>query len=234
MTDTKTEQNISDRETNPHIPVNIGKGIELYLRVADRVASAIWLGTIAMATVLILIVVAQVGTRYILGYITTWGNEFARYLMIWFAMLLAGVLVYEDNHLQVELLFQKGSARIKRIVRSVQLLIIAGFGFMIMDYGTIWASTSGFYSTTPALESVTPFVFYMTYVYAVIPISGLLIVFFAIAKLLEINYYPQTIEKDYAARFDVDDDTTQNETVDSTKSFEESANVKTAERGESR
>lgn len=212
MVDIKTEQNVTDRETNPRVPETVGRGIELYLRVADRLASAIWAVVIAMATVLTLIVVSQVVTRYVLGYITTWGNEFVRYLMIWFAMLLAGVLVYEDSHLQVELLFQKASIRTRRIVRSIQLLVVAGFGMMILDYGVIWASTSGFYSTTPALDSVTPFEFHMAYAYAVIPFSGLLIMFFAFAKLLEINYYPGTIDEDYAARFEVEDEPAGDET----------------------
>lgn len=243
MPDMKTKTGVSDRETHPRIPETVGKGIELYLRVADRLASAIWAIAIAMATLLTIIIVSQVVSRYVLGYITTWGNELARYLMIWFAVLLLGVLIYEDSHLQVELAFQKLPARIKRILRSAQLLLIAGFGSMLADYGLIWTTTSGFYSTTPALESVTPFEFHMAYMYAVIPIGGLLVMFFSIGKLLEINYYPETIEQDYQARFDADDETNESDTpgdsmIESNgpndESLEENTAVDTAQRGDSR
>jgi TRAP-type C4-dicarboxylate transport system permease small subunit len=206
MADMNTEMGVSERKTHPRVPETIGRGIELYLRVADRLASALWAIAIAMATILTLIIVSQVVSRYVLGYITTWGNELARYLMIWFAMLLLGVLIYEDSHLQVELAFQKLSSRRRRMLRSGQLLALAGFGSLLADYGLRWTMISGFYSTTPALESVTPFTFHMAYVYVVVPISGLLIMFFSIGKLLEINYYPETIERDYQARFDADDE----------------------------
>lgn len=236
MADTKTEMSVSERETHPRIPGTIGKAIELYLRAADRLASVIWAVAIAMATILTLIIVSQVISRYVLGYITTWGNELARYLMIWFAMLLLGVFVYEDNHLQVELAFQKLPVRIKRILRSAQLLLIAGFGSLLADYGLMWTTSSGFYSTTPALEAVTPFEFHMAYMYVVVPISGLLIMFFSIGKLLEINYYPETIEQDYQARFDAKDD--QNDMIEddeaSEESLEETVDAETSVRGESR
>lgn len=207
MADMNTDMGVSERKTHPRVPKTIGKGIELYLRIADRLASALWAIAIAMATILTLIIVSQVVSRYVLGYITTWGNELARYLMICFAMLLLGVLIYEDSHLQVELAFQKLSSRKRRILRSIQLLALTGFGSLLADYGLRWTTTSGFYSTTPALESVTPFEFHMAYMYAVVPISGVLIMFFSIGKLLEINYYPETIERDYQARFDADDGT---------------------------
>lgn len=243
MADTKSKTEVSERKTHPRIPETVGRGIEIYLRIADRLATVIWAVAIAMATVLTIIIVSQVISRYVLGYITTWGNELARYLMIWFAMLLSGVLVYENSHLQVELAFQKLSSRARRLLRSAQLLLIAGFGSLIADYGFRWTMTSGFYSTTPALESVTPFKFYMAYMYAVVPISGLLIMFFSIGKLLEINYFPNTIEQDYQARFDTKseqtaDDTSRGVISDSDgsgdESLEENVGIDATEQGESR
>lgn len=218
MTDINTERNISDRETHPRVSDKLGKAIELYLTTADRLASVIWALAIGMATLLTLIVVTQVVSRYVLGYITTWGNELARYLTIWFSMLLLGVLIYTDSHLQVEIVFQKLSLRARRAIRSAQLLLVIGFAGVLTVRGYEWVSTSGFYSTTPALESVTPFEFYMAYMYAVVPISGALVIFFTFAKLLEINYYPDKIDEDYASRFVIDDaeDETEATTRDST------------------
>lgn len=209
-----SNSSVPDRETHPLVPERVGTAIELYLSTADRVASAIWAISLAMATVLTLIVITQVVTRYLLGYITTWGNELARYLMIWFAMLLLGVLTYSDDHLQVEIGFQKLSPRAQRVLRSVELLVIVAFATILTRYGYEWTTSSGFFSTTPALDPVTPFEFHMAYVYAVVPLGGALLAFFAIGKLLEINYYPDTIRDDYASRFEVEEEATDGETSD--------------------
>jgi TRAP-type C4-dicarboxylate transport system permease small subunit len=48
--------------------------------------------------------------------------------------------------------------------------------------------------------------FQMFWVYLVFPISGVLITIFAVGKILEINYYPDTLERDYRMRFKIDEE----------------------------
>jgi TRAP-type C4-dicarboxylate transport system permease small subunit len=43
--------------------------------------------------------------------------------------------------------------------------------------------------------------FDMFWAYLVFPISGVLIILYALRKLIEINYYPDTLDRDYSRRF---------------------------------
>jgi TRAP-type C4-dicarboxylate transport system permease small subunit len=179
--------------TNPDTTVE--RGIRLYFNATDRLASLIWNICIVAGAVLVTVITAQVITRYVFGFVPAWGGEFSRYLMIWIALLLTGVLIKNDDHLQVEFVFQYLPLTVRRIIRSIELLIVLWIGLFFVLQGGYYAVTSGFYSTAPAMG------FDMFWAYLVFPISGVLIILYALRKLIEINYYPDTLDRDYSRRF---------------------------------
>lgn len=173
----------------------IERGIKLYFNATDKLASLTWNVCIAAGVVLVVIITAQVITRYVFGFVPAWGSELGRYLMIWIALLLTGVLIRNDNHLQVEFVFQYLPLSARRVIRSIELLIVMWVGVFFVFQGGYYAVTSGFYSTAPAMG------FEMFWAYLIFPISGALIVLYSLRKLVEINYYPDTLDRDYSRRF---------------------------------
>ncbi|XVH33402.1 TRAP transporter small permease (plasmid) [Haloferacaceae archaeon DSL9] len=193
-TDTMTEKAATQEPwTNPDTTVE--RGIQLYFKATEKLASVIWNVCIVAGAILVIVITGQVITRYIFGFVPAWGGELSRYLMIWIALLLAGVLIRDDNHLQVEFVFQYLPLTIRRIVRSVELLVIMWIGLFFLSQGSYYALTSGFYSTAPAMR------FEMFWAYLIFPISGLMIILYSVRKLIEINYYPNTLDQDYSRRF---------------------------------
>lgn len=172
---------------------------ETYFALADRIAALLWRLCMGLAVLLVVIVAGQVFTRYLLGWVPLWGGELSRYLGIGIALLLTPVFVWQDRHLQVETLFRKLSKRARRRVRTAQLALIAVLGLVIANWGLVYAIESGFGQTSPSMD------FQMYYVYVWIPISGVLILFFAVGKAIEINYEPDTLEEDYLSRFRFDE-----------------------------
>lgn len=171
--------------------------VDAYLALLDKLATVIWGIALLLCGLLVVVVSMQVFARYVLQSTPAWGGELSRYIAIWFTLLMAGVLVRTDEHLQVELIFQRLPYKIQIAVRSIQLLMIAVVGFIVFNWGWIYALDSGFRSTAPAMG------FHMFYMYMVFPISGLLILLFSVGKLAEILTYPETVREDYEKRFEV-------------------------------
>lgn len=174
----------------------IQRVLRLYFVITDKIESIIWKACIIAGVVLVIVITAQVVTRYVFGFVPAWGNELGRYLMIWITLLLAGVLVKNDQHLQVEFIFQYLPLTVRRIIRSIELLIIAWIGLFFLFQGWYYAVTSGFQSTAPAMG------FNMFWAYVFFPIAGVVIILSSVRKLIEINYDPEALERDYQRRFE--------------------------------
>jgi len=168
---------------------------ERYMSLSDTVAEALWKICVVIGVLLVGLIAGQVFTRYVLGWVPTWGTELARYMGVWIALLLTPAFIRTDKHLQVEILFRKLSTRAQRIVRTVQLFIIAAVGWIIANWGIVYAIERGFGQSSPTMD------FQMFWMYLGLPVSGALIVFFAVAKMIEINLHPDTLEEDYLSRF---------------------------------
>lgn len=77
----------------------------------------------AMAT----LVFANVVGRYAFGVSVSWAEEVARYLMIWSALLAAGLALREGAHIAVETLPDSLPPRAGALVRAVVALVVGGF-----------------------------------------------------------------------------------------------------------
>lgn len=166
-----------------------------YLSLSDSIATLLWNLCIGLGAVLVVIIAFQVFSRYVLGWVPLWGGELSRYLAIWIALLLTPVFVWQDRHLQVELFFRKLSRRWQLIVRQLQLVVILVVGYLIADWGLVYAINNGFGQTSPSMD------FQMFWVYLILPISGTLLLILSIAKLVQIHRNPDIIEQDYRSRF---------------------------------
>ena len=130
---------------------------------------------------LVLDVLWQVFSRFILRDPSSYTEELARYLMIWVGLLGASYAADKRMHLAVDLLPLKMKGRRKQHLN----LIIEGFTILfalsIMVIGgarLVWV-TLFLGQTSPALQIP------LGYVYLVVPISGLLIIFYSVLAILE-------------------------------------------------
>lgn len=117
-------------------------------------------------------------TRYALGSQASWSEELARFLLIWIGILGAAYAAGQRMHLAIDLLSPKLSPANQKIHFLLIKYLIIGFVFFALVIGgcrLIYIShTLG--QTSAALQ--VP----MSIVYGVLPISGLLIIFY---KLVE-------------------------------------------------
>jgi TRAP-type C4-dicarboxylate transport system permease small subunit len=135
---------------------------------------------IFIMSVMVINVLWQVFTRYIMGDPSSFTDELARYLMIWIGILGAAYVSGKNMHVAINVLPEKFSKSTqKRIAIFVDLLIIV-FVFSALIIGGIRlvyiSYTLGQHS--PSLQIP------LAVVYLVLPLSGLLIIYYKTSDLL--------------------------------------------------
>ncbi|MBE0558596.1 MAG: TRAP transporter small permease, partial [Proteobacteria bacterium] len=122
----------------------INKLIETYEKVLDRLASAI------LAT-LLLIVLAQIISRYVFNSSLPWTEEAARYLMIWGVLLGAGLAYLNGYLISIEIFINRFPAPVRRVVRVVNRLLSLFFTGILTVYG-VHLCILGAQMESPAME----------------------------------------------------------------------------------
>ncbi len=128
---------------------------------------------------LVIDVLWQVFARYVLNRSFSFTEEFARFALIWLSILGAAYLSGNREHLSMDYLLRNLSPT-KRSKR-MQIIEICMFLFalvvMVVGGGNLVYTTLYLGQVSPAMHVS------LGYVYAIVPISGLLIMFFSVYNI---------------------------------------------------
>lgn len=140
-----------------------------------------YLGRVLVALMMLMTVDVLWGvfTRYAMGSQADWTEELARFLLIWIGMLGAAYASGQGMHLAIDLLLPKLSTSRQRLLTIVisALIIIFVIGVLIIGGFRLMLLTSSLGQLSAALR--VP----MSLVYMILPISGILIVYYKIHQL---------------------------------------------------
>ncbi|PHM71875.1 TRAP transporter small permease [Xenorhabdus kozodoii] len=138
--------------------------------------------TICLLAFLVLCVSWQVISRYLLGVPSTETDELARYLFMWVAMIGAAYTTGQHRHLAIDLLMMKLTGVKKSIIGLIIQSAIILFSSVVLLYGgsLLVSSTLENGQITPALG------WKMGYIYLCLPISGILMIFYALVDVIAI------------------------------------------------
>lgn len=134
---------------------------------------------VLIMSVMVINVLWQVFTRYVTGNPSSFTDELARYLMIWIGVLGAAYVSGRNLHVAIDILplrqNEKTQKKLKIIVTFLVILFVL-FAFVIGGSRLVYISyVLG--QQSPALQ--VP----LALVYIIIPISGLLIMYYKISDL---------------------------------------------------
>jgi len=129
---------------------------------------------------LVIDVVWQVFSRYILNAPSTFTDELARFLLIWVSLLGAAYYSGQNMHIAINVLPDRLSPenRIKLQIFIRILIILFVLCVLVIGGGTLVYYTFIFLQITPSLQIP------MALVYLIGPISGLLIIYYKIDDIL--------------------------------------------------
>ena len=136
---------------------------------------------IVIMSVMVINVLWQVISRYFLETPSSFTDELARYLMIWVGILGAAYASGQNMHVAIDVLPSKLSTsaqnRLKFLVRI--LIILFCFFALVIGGSRLVYITHVLDQSSPALQLP------LSVVYMVIPISGLLIIYYKISDILK-------------------------------------------------
>ena len=136
--------------------------------------------TCALLSVMVLITLWQVFTRYVLDSPSTTSEEFLRYALIWVSLLGAVYIFGKKAHIAIT--FFKGKLPDKAVLIVnvfIEALIIVFAGFILV-YGGLDGVMRTMNQQSPAMGIP------VGYVYSVLPLSGVLIIFYSTFNLIEL------------------------------------------------
>ena len=127
---------------------------------------------------MVLNVIWQVFTRFFTSSPSAFTNELARYLMIWLGILGAAYISGKQEHVAIDFFVKKLNNSLLRFIDRFVLFSILSFAFFVMIIGGI-----NLVYITLKLEQYSPSLqIPLALVYSIIPISGLLIIFYKITQ----------------------------------------------------
>jgi len=139
-----------------------------------------WMLVFIMAA-MTLNVLWQVFSRFILQNPSSITEELARYMLIWLGILGAAYVAGQKMHLAIDLLSTKLKGKNKSYLEIVIQSFVFLFAFFVMVIGgfRLVQITLTLNQISAALQIP------LGYVYAVIPISGILIMFYSFTFIIE-------------------------------------------------
>lgn len=138
---------------------------------------------VLLMSIITLDVLWGVFTRYALGNQASWSEELARFLLIWIGLLGAAYASSRKMHLAIDLLQPKLDKENQRRTAILVNILIILFALTVMVIGGLRLIyiTNILGQTSPALQ--VP----MYIVYTVLPLSGLLIMYFKLLEIFKAN-----------------------------------------------
>lgn len=125
----------------------------------------------------------QVFTRFIMGEPSSFTDELARYLMIWLGILGAAYVSGKNMHVAIDVLPQRASPATQEKLKNIVAWIIMVFAFFALVIGGFRLVYITFVLEQQSAALQIP----LALVYLCLPISGLLIIYYKTSDLLNIK-----------------------------------------------
>jgi len=134
-----------------------------------------------LLSTLVIDVIWQVVSRYLLSSPSKFTDELAGFLLMWVALLGAAYVTGKRQHLALSLLMSKiNSDNVKKLKVIIHFSTIM-FAFFVMIIGGLWLIYTRFYLGQMSAVLQIP----IGYVYMVLPLSGVFIVYYSIDNAIE-------------------------------------------------
>ncbi|MBT8323105.1 MAG: TRAP transporter small permease [Eudoraea sp.] len=150
------------------------------MRFRQRLDKVLGLALVFIMTIMVINVIWQVFSRYVLGTPSSFTDELARFLMIWVGVLGAAYVAGRNGHVSIDVLARRGSdknqKRLKQFVR-IAIIFFCLFAMVVGGLRLVYI-TYVLNQYSPALGLP------LAMVYLVIPISGMLIIYYKISDML--------------------------------------------------
>lgn len=143
-----------------------------------------WL-LVAIFALLVVDVVWQVVSRYVVGKSSSFTEEFARFALIWLTVLGAAYINgQKEGHLSMDFLLSKLPEKKRHARQKVIQIVMAIFALIVMVIG----GGNLVYTTLSLGQISSALNVPLGYVYSIVPLCGLIIMFFSYYNIKKLNF----------------------------------------------
>ncbi len=147
-------------------------------KIADQIIEKT---LILLLALMLLQVLWQVFSRYILRIPSSFTDELSRFLLIWIGLLGASYATGKKMHLTIDLLPSYLTGNKKKILDLLINVLVILFALLVMVIGGIRLV----YITLTLGQTSSSLEIPLGYIYLVIPLSGIMIIFYSLLNLLD-------------------------------------------------
>ena len=140
---------------------------------------------VVIFALLVIDVVWQVVSRYVVGQSSSFTEEFARFALIWLTVLGAAYINgSKEGHLSMDFLLSKLPQDKRQARQKVIQLLMALFALIVMVIG----GGNLVYTTLSLGQMSSALQIPLGYVYTIVPVCGLIIIFFSLYNIKKLNF----------------------------------------------
>ncbi len=151
------------------------------MSLREKIDNILGKALVIIMGVMVVNVLWQVFTRYIVGTPSSFTDELARYLMIWIGVLGAAYVSGRNMHVAIDVIPSRSSSRTQKRLSNIVYILIIVFAFFAFVVGGVRLVYLSYILGQQSAALQIP----LALVYVVIPISGLLIIFYKTSDLLK-------------------------------------------------
>lgn len=133
--------------------------------------------------VMLALVFWQVFSRYIIRIPATFTEELVRFTLIWLGLLSGALAFGMHKHLSLTLVFDLFSTKMRFFIKIIVILFLIFLAFSLFIYGGIKMVLVAWHQTSAVLSIP------MGYIYIILPLTGILILFYQLYDLIMLIYY---------------------------------------------
>ncbi|MBX2945054.1 MAG: TRAP transporter small permease [Cyclobacteriaceae bacterium] len=131
---------------------------------------------VVLMSLLVVDVLWQVISRYVLTAPSSFTDELAGFLLIWVGLLGSAYVTGKNEHLAIDMLLQRSGEKRQRILRLIIHILIAVFALFVLIIGGAWLVYTRFYLNVNSAALRIP----LGYVYLILPLSGLIVLYYTL------------------------------------------------------
>ena len=150
---------------------------------------------VIILTVMVFVALWQVASRYVFTSPSTISEELLRYCLIWLAMLGSAYMFGLREHISMTFLVEKFNENAIQKLSILSEVVIIIFSLTVLVYGGINITSLTMKQISAALGVS------MGYVYMVLPLSGVLMIFYGVNNILNIIKEKNNVETKQIKKF---------------------------------
>ena len=143
---------------------------------------------VIILTIMVIVALWQVASRYVFNSPSTISEELLRYCLIWLAMLGSAYMFGLREHMSMTFLVEKFDENVRCKLSILSEVVIIIFSAAVLVYGGVNITLLTMNQISAALGIP------MGYIYMVLPLSGVLMIFYGINNILNIVKQRDTVE----------------------------------------